>query len=155
MRESVSKNQKPYSNSEGETAREHMLQRWAERGEKRDILWLANSCIFPSEWKWKVLWGMQFFSSEKQVPGKSDVHGTGALTLSPRTLHDVMMWNTDIKNHKTMTTRKTCWWFKPQENVRSTFLAVIEVRNYERSTQKSRLNQSRQLLQEHPKYLPF
>ena len=103
MREGVSKNWRPYSNAEGETAREHMLLRWAER-EKGDILWSVNSFIFPSEQKHKVLWGMCFFSSKNQVPRNIDNPRNGSInSLTPSAWHDIMMWNTNNKNHKTMT----------------------------------------------------
>lgn len=46
----MSKNQRLYSNAEGEMARELTPQRQAER-EGITVLWLPVSSVFPSEWE--------------------------------------------------------------------------------------------------------
>jgi len=48
MWESV-QNLRPYSNDEGETAREHTQQRQAVK--QRTVLWLRSSFVILSKWK--------------------------------------------------------------------------------------------------------
>ena len=50
----------------------------------------------------KIFW--ELFSSENQVPGNIDnPWNWSTYSLTPRALHDVVIWYTDNKNHKTVT----------------------------------------------------
>ena len=53
----------------------------------------------------KVLWGMQPLPSpsENQAPRNSGLMNQNINSLTPSALHDVMIQNTNNKNHKTMT----------------------------------------------------
>ena len=64
-----------------------------------------NSFIFPSEGKMETRspLGALFFASETRIPGTIDDPQNWSInSLTPSALHDVMMWNTDNKNHKTL-----------------------------------------------------
>jgi len=83
----VSKNQRPYSNAEGETAREHAT---AEMSRKRKGGWLScdlqKVVSSPLDGKWKLnnekSSGICSYSLLRQVyPEIPMVHRTGTLTL--------------------------------------------------------------------------
>ena len=80
---------------------------------KGHISWSMNSFIFPSEWKteteqWTVLWDMSFFfSSETRIDGTIHYPRNWSInSLTPRALHDFMMWNTYSESHETMIEQK-------------------------------------------------
>ena len=108
--ETVSKNWRCYSNAEGETAREHTHCRDEQEGKKglSHDLWTVLCFLLNEKWKtewWTVPWDMKFFfSSETDI--LETIHNPQNLSISsliPSALHDVMMWNTENKNYKTMT----------------------------------------------------
>ena len=71
-------------------------------------LWMGNRNI--NNVKSSGVCSFYFFSSEDQVPGTiRDPQNWSINSLTPSALHDVIMCNTDNKNHKTMTTIFEVW----------------------------------------------
>jgi len=81
-----------------------------EQKERKVDPWLPISLIFPSKQKVETeQWGflglvVHSFYSENQMPGTIDNPQKQSTNSStPPALHDDTMWNTDNKNHKSLT----------------------------------------------------
>ena len=102
---SVSKNWRPYSNAEGDTAREHIAQRWAEKeGQSRDS-WTVLSFHLNEKINGTVKYSGICSSPLRKIYPRTinNPPNWSIKSLTPSALHDVMMQNTDNRNHETMT----------------------------------------------------